>query len=189
MTDANSIPAQHYDQRTIFLHWISAAVVLTLWVAGQTIDWFPRGTLRVTARSIHIALGLLCAMLLAFRLSWRASGGSKLPTNKGPSGQFAVVIHKMLYFLLACLLLLGIFAVWVRGDTLFNLFTIPAFDPGNKVLAHRVVSLHGLGANMLLALAALHAAAAIWHHLGIKDGVLRRMWPSLPQKHLPSNRS
>ena len=69
--------------------------------------------------------------------------------------------------------------MWIRGDNLFNLFTVPAFDPGNRALAHQAVELHEWIANLLLGLAVLHGAAAIWHHRALKDGVLRRMWPSL----------
>ena len=72
---------------------------------------------------------------------------------------------------------LGIANVWIRGDTLFDWFTAPAFAPANRDLREQVVDLHGLAANTLLAVAALHAAAAIWHHVVRKHGVLRRMWP------------
>lgn len=41
-----------YDSRTIFLHWLTALLVVGLWIAGQTIDFFPRGTPRMTARII-----------------------------------------------------------------------------------------------------------------------------------------
>ena len=88
-------------------------------------------------------------------------------------------MHHLLYLLLAGAVLAGLAAVWIRGDTLFNLFTVPAFDPGNKALREQAGELHELLANSLLVLAALHGAAAVWHHLHLKDGVLRRMWPGL----------
>ena len=74
----------------------------------------------------------------------------------------------------------GLALVWIRGDNLFNLFTVPAFDPGNKALRHDAKELHGWIANILLALAVLHAAVAVWHHRILKDGLLRRMWPAKP---------
>ena len=39
-----------------------------------------------------------------------------------------------------------------------------------------MVDLHGLGANILLILAGLHALAGIWHHLVLKDGVPTNVW-------------
>jgi cytochrome b561 len=40
-----------------------------------------------------------------------------------------------------------------------------------------VKEIHELGANLILALAALHAAAALWHHFVRRDNVLTRMLP------------
>jgi cytochrome b561 len=72
----------------------------------------------------------------------------------------------------------GLAAVWIRGDNLFELFAVPAFDPGNKELRRNAVQLHEWLANGLLAAAALHLFAALWHHWKLKDGLLNRMWPN-----------
>ena len=71
-------PSTH-DARTIFFHWACAALIIVLWGLGQTIDWFPKDTPRIMARSAHIALGALLAVLLVARLQWRRSGANHLP--------------------------------------------------------------------------------------------------------------
>lgn len=165
-----------YDRRTIALHWLTAALVAGLWTLGQCIDFFPKGTPRIGARSLHIVFGLLLALTLAARIGWRLRGGAVLPrADAGLPGTAAVAVHRLLYVLLVAIVVVGVAAVWIRGDNIFNLFTIPAFDPGNKALRHDVVELHELLANVLLTLAGLHAAAALWHHYVRRDGVLRRM--------------
>lgn len=167
-----------YDRRTILFHWLSAILVVGLWVIGQTIDFFPKGTPRVTIRSLHISFGVLLGAVLILRLIWRRTSGARLPAaDPGMLGKLAVGIHHLLYLLMVAIVIVGVAAVWIRGDNIFNLFTVPAFDPANKELRHNVVELHGLLANILLALAAFHAAAALWHGLVKKDGVLRRMLP------------
>ncbi len=169
-----------YDRRTIMFHWITVAFVLGLWTVGQCIDFFPKGTPRVTVRSLHILFGLILAGVLVARIRWRLRGGTTLPhADPGALGQLAVLMHKLLYLMLISIVVLGIAAVWIRGDNIFNLFTVPAFDPSNKALRHDVVELHGLFANILLGLAGAHAAAALWHHFLRKDGVLKRMLPRL----------
>lgn len=169
-----------YDRRTILLHWLSAALVAGLWILGQCIDFFPAGTARINARSVHILVGALLAVVLLARIVWRARGGAKLPpADAGPAGKAAVGVHHLLYLLLVAAVVVGLGTEWIRGDNLFNLFTIPAYDPANKPLRHDAVELHGLIANVLLVVAGLHAAAAVWHHRVLKDGVLRRMWPGL----------
>jgi cytochrome b561 len=72
-------------------------------------------------------------------------------------------------------LCLGIFCTWARGDSIFGLFRIPAFDPGNRELRHDAVEWHELAANTLLAVAALHALAALWHQFVRRDGLIDRM--------------
>jgi cytochrome b561 len=174
--------ADVYDSRTIALHWFTAAFVVMLWTLGQCIDFFPKGVPRMSARSVHIIFGALLAIVLTVRIAWRLRAGVKLsPAVPGIAGQLAFGAHYFLYALLAAAVLLGIACEWFRGDKLFNLFTVPAFDPGNKKLSEAASDLHALAANTLLAAAGLHAAAAIFHHSVLKDGVLRRMWPNLSQ--------
>jgi cytochrome b561 len=179
--------ADVYDTRTIALHWVTAVLVLTLWTIGQCIDFFPKGVPRMGARSTHITIGVLLALLLVVRIAWRVHSGVKLSAaDAGILGRLAVGVHYLLYGLLLLVVMMGIASVWARGDTWFNWFTVPAFDPNNKKLAQEAVDLHGLAANTLLAVAGLHAAAAGYHHLALKDRVLRRMWPRLSR---PSDRN
>ena len=168
--------AVHYDSRTIALHWLTAALVVGLWLLGQGIDWFPKGTPRSLARSTHIALGAVLALVLIRRIWWRLAGGVHLPrAGNGALDAVTTLTHKVLYLLLVGTVLLGLTNAWVRGDTLFMTLKIPAFDPGNASLRESVEDLHAWAANILLAIAGLHAAAALLHHFVLKDDVLRRM--------------
>lgn len=167
-----------YDRRSIWLHWITALLVIALWCAGQTIDWFPKGTPRVAVRSLHICFGAALGLILCYRIWWRIGRGSHLPpAGSGVVQALATLVHLALYVVLVATVLLGVANAWVRGDTLFNLFTLPQFDPGNKALRTQVEDLHSLFANILLILAGLHAAAGLAHHFIWKDKVLRRMLP------------
>lgn len=170
-------PASGYDRRTIALHWLTAALVAGLWLLGQTIDWFPKGSPRAIARSSHIALGVVLALVLIRRIGWRLGAGVHMPRTGGVLDTLAASTHKILYVLLAGTLLLGLANAWSRGDTLFLLWKIPAFDPGNAALRSSVEELHSWAANILLIVAGLHAAVALLHHFVVKDDVLRRMLP------------
>jgi cytochrome b561 len=167
----------HYDRRTVLYHWLSAVLVLALWSAGQTIDWFPKGTPRVTVRSLHITFGVVLLVVIVMRLAWRARGGVKLPPVAGLAGRLGQMFHRVLYALLLAVLVLGVACMLMRGDNLFNLFSLPSLTPGpaNAALRHDAVDLHGLLANILLGAAGLHALAALWHQFLLKDGLLARM--------------
>ena len=170
--------ARSYDARTIFFHWATAVLVVAQWLGAQTIDWFPRGPLRVDARSVHITLGVLLAALLVARLAWRVTGGRRLPlADKGALNVVAKGTHWTLYGLLAAMVLAGMFLTWTRGDSIFNLFSIPAYDPGNRALAEQVQDVHGTIGWIILALAGVQASAALVHRYLWHDGVLARMLP------------
>ena len=169
----------NYDSRSIRLHWVTAALVAVLWCLGQTVDWFPKGDIRIAARSTHIVVGVLLALILGYRIWWRMRHGRRLPAaGSGVEAALARVAHFALYAALVCTVAFGLVNTWVRGDNLFNLYTIPAFDPQDKALRRQVGDLHAWLANALLCLVALHAAAGLAHHFIRRDGVLRRMLPA-----------
>ena len=168
----------HYDKKTIWLHWLTAFLVFGLWIVAHTIDWFPRGSLRVFVRSVHISAGTLLTGIVLFRIWWRLTSGAKLlPSATGVQQTLATLVHRLLYVSVIATLVIGFANTWIRGDNLFDLFRIPAFDPGNKELRSSVEELHELAANILFFLALAHAAVALAHHYIWKDGILRRMMP------------
>jgi len=165
-----------YDARTISLHWLTVALVTVLWCLGQSIDWFPKGDARIGARSVHITLGVVLAVVLALRVSWRLGAGAQLPlTGPGLMDKAARLAHKLLYVLLILTVLLGLANAWERGDSLFGLFRLPSFAPDDKDLRGNIEDVHAFSANALVILAGLHAAAALFHHYRLKDQVLQRM--------------
>ncbi len=174
---------QRYDARTIWLHWLTAGLVISLWCLGQSIDWFPRGSARVFARSAHISFGVVLGSVLLYRLWWRLTRGRHLP-GIGTRGLqvLARSMHLALYACLLATVVLGLANVWIRGDNLFYLYKVPAFDPGNKVLRATVEDYHAYAANLLLILAGLHAAAGLAHHYILNTEILGRMIPALGRR-------
>jgi cytochrome b561 len=167
-----------HDPMTIALHWSSAVLVGVLWFIGQTVDVFPNGPLRIDYRSLHIVFGVALALVLIARLAWRLTRGGMLPPlDHGILLAVARVTHWLLYALLVVAIGFGFANVWVRGDSIFNLFRIPAYDPGNRALMHLIGGRHALFANAVLIVAGVHAAAALFHHYILRDATLRRMLP------------
>jgi cytochrome b561 len=173
-----SLAATRYDATTIVFHWAVAALVAIQWFGAQIIDWFPSGPSRIDARSVHIAGGVLLALILLGRIVWRLTAGRRLPSAEGGIvGLIAKAAHCGLYGLLVLMVMLGMALAWARGDSIFNLFSLPPIDPGNKALSHQIGGLHGTIGWLIVALVGLHATAALWHHYVRGDGVLRRMLP------------
>jgi cytochrome b561 len=162
----------------IVLHWLTAALVGLLWVIGQTIDFAPRGPLRVDYRSVHIVCGVSLAVVLATRVIWRIRYGDMLPPlDRGLLLWVAKAAHFALYGLMIAVVGLGIANAWVRGDSLFNVVSIPSFAAGDTALRRSIGGWHEWAANAVLIVAGLHAAAALFHHFVLRDATLRRMLP------------
>lgn len=170
------------------LHWLIFAFVLGLYGITYAEDLFPRGDPgRDAVWWLHISFGMLLCVLVAFRLGWRLSRGAPgLPDAMGGIEKtVARAAHWLLYVLLVAIPVLGVLLTWYRGDALsfFGLFTIPAPVVADRATARSFKELHELAANAILVLAALHAAAALWHHLVRRDDVLRRMLPGGAGNH------
>lgn len=173
-----SPPLAVYDRLTIRLHWLTALLIAALWGGAQIIDVFPPGGGRVGMRSVHILLGVALAVVLVARIAWRVTGGRRLPpADRGLVHLAGEAAHYLLYALMAAEVAVGLSYLWVRGDSIFGLFSIPAYDPGNRALRRTVGGLHELAANAILIVVGLHAGAALFHHYVLHDGVLRRMLP------------
>ena len=172
-------PTVRYDARTIALHWISATLIVLMWGGAHAIDWFPKGPLRVDARSVHIVVGAALVAIIGYRLVWRNTRGAAIAGTGEQLDRVAGLVHWLLYLLAAAVLLLGLCTAWVRGDNLFGIAQIPkygVFDAASRhQLANEIVGWHRLAANCLLGLASGHGLMALFHRFVLRDDVLSRM--------------
>ena len=87
----------------------------------------------------------------------------------------AKTTHYTLYLLLTTVVTLGIINAFVRGYSIYGMFHLPQL--GDRNWRHSITEWHGFVANILLALAGFHAAAALVHQYFWQDGLLGRMVP------------
>jgi cytochrome b561 len=168
--------ASRYDALTILFHWLIALLVVEQWIGAQTIDLFPKGDLRVNALSVHIVAGATLGALLVLRLFWRGTFGRQLPTvGNALIRLLAKIVQWGLYLSVAAQVLVGLSLASARGASLFGLYTIPSFDPGNKALIDQITGVHASIGWLIVALVAVHTLAALVHQGVWRDGVLDRM--------------
>lgn len=166
----------HYDPVTVLLHWITVGLIVALWGLGMTADSFPRGPLRSAAWSTHVVLGFAIAFVLLTRIAWRAQYGRVLPpADSGMLHLIASTTHYTLYVLLAVVTVTGLANASYRGFNVFGIWKVPQFGAGVAATRRSINEWHELAANLLLIVAAIHAAAALFHHYVWRDRLLDRM--------------
>ncbi|HTQ71791.1 MAG TPA: cytochrome b/b6 domain-containing protein [Acidocella sp.] len=171
-------PSRH-DSPTIALHWLTALLVVVQFLLGEFWGFFPRPThnLMVTA---HMSLGLIFAAVFALRLVWRLRPGhSHFDDASDLLNRIARLMHFLLYALVGAEIVLGFFTRWGGGKAIsfFGLLIPSPIDGVSKATHHLIDKLHDVAAWAIIILAGAHAAAALFHHYFLKDGILRRMLP------------
>lgn len=175
VTDENSAQAV-YDRPTVVLHWLTAIVVLAQWGGALSMDLVDERPIRMIYWTVHIGLGTALFVVMLARLAWRRMGGRVLPpVGTGAVATVARATHHLLYTLIVFLILLGFAILALRGWPLIGLFTITPVVPGYHAFSSTLIGVHKWTAHMLMAVALGHALVALYHHLVLKDGVLRRM--------------
>jgi cytochrome b561 len=171
---------QRYDAATIWLHWLTVALVAILWILGQVTAWLPRGPFRLGVRSTHVVLGLTLVLVLATQILWRAGFGSALPpADAGMLHWLAKGTHYALYLLLLAIVILGIANASYLGYNLCGVLTVPRFGNSDPATERSINRLHEWVANLVVLVAFFHAAAALGHQYIWRDRLLQRMRPRL----------
>lgn len=159
-------------------HWGMAVIILTMLAVGYYMTSLPASPEKFDIYRMHKAFGVIALTLTLMRLIWKFSNVSV----KEPKGlSFILVIgaklgHLALYLLMLFIPVSGIFmSLFSAKDiSVFGLFTINSFEK-NPELAKIFNEIHETSAVILVAVIALHAVAALFHHFVLKDEVFKRM--------------
>lgn len=183
-------PSPGYTAVAVALHWLTAACVLALFVAGKLMtgaDEVLGFEYTIRLYQWHKSFGVLVFVLTVIRIGWRlAHKPPDMPAYVNPwQARAARITHIAFYALLLVIPLSG-WAV-VSASTfqvptvLFGQVTLPHIpflqgtgDP--EALAALTEEIHEWLGGALAVLVALHVAGAMSHHFGSKRGYLRRIW-------------
>lgn len=170
--------ARSFHWITVIAVFIMVPVGLTMSYRGNTLDIWDNLTNNLY--SAHKLVGFLLLWLIVARLSYRLIHGA--PPDE-PSLEWwqkagSHLVHWSLYALLLIVPMLGWTGVSLfPALDIFGLFNLPALAAPNEDMAKRVLDIHGKLAIFMALLIGVHIAAALFHAVIRRDGVLRRMWP------------
>ncbi len=188
-TTSLAAPTPRYTGVAIALHWLLALAIVGLFGFGVYMTDLPFSPARLKYYNWHKWAGITVLMLSTLRLLWRLTHRAPaLPariTQAMPGWQMRAyhVTHHLMYLLFFAVPLLGWAYSSAAGFPIvwFGQIALPDLVGADKALAELIKPLHKLAALSLLALAALHVAAAIKHQWVDRDGLLQRMLPGRAQ--------
>jgi len=168
----------HYNRIAKSLHWLSALLIVGLFSAGYWmvgLDYYSEWY--ITAPYWHKSVGLILCALTALRLLWKFFTASPGLLGTALEKKAAATAHYLLYVLLFILFISGylISTADGRGIAIFNWFTVPGFGSFIENQEDWAGLVHEYVAYTLIALAAIHALAALKHHVIDKDNTLKKM--------------
>jgi len=148
---------------SIALHWVTAAIIVALWIIGRSIVIQDSTEAIDARRSVHIMIALSAWLLLLLRIVWRLrmhhphAAGQSLFIHRA-----AQSVHYIMLVVLSLMMVSGPVMAWVSNETITN-------------LAYRI---HASSADVLLALVLLHVAGALKHMMFHEDDtIIRMLWP------------
>lgn len=164
------------------LHWLIVLMILGLAIAGLTMGELPKTPKYFWVYTAHKSMGLTVLALVLVRIGWRLYAGAPAAVAGTPRWQerIASVTHWLLYALILAMPVSGWLydsASGLRPFRWFGLFDVPKLTAPNDALRDASHAAHEWLFWLLVALVALHAAAAFYHHLFLRDATLTRMLP------------
>ncbi|WP_420997289.1 cytochrome b [Cupriavidus sp. 30B13] len=165
------------------LHWLMALLILAMLFigVGMVATVSSRYELLV---SIHKPLGVAILVLAAIRLVNRMiNPPPPLPATLPPVQRLAAgASHVLLYVLMFAMPLIGWGMLSAAGYpiVLYGQAQLPSILPHNAYLYAALRQAHTVCAFLLFALVVLHFAAALYHGLIRRDGVLQAMTSGRP---------
>jgi cytochrome b561 len=163
------------------IHWATAILVLVAFIYGPGgSEQSVYSAARDFDRELHETLGMCVFALAVTRVLWRLVDKRPDPPQVARwLGIAAKAVQWALYLLLFALPLTAIAGAWLEGHPLTFLAGVkipPPFGASHDVGA-RIATLHTWLGDAILWLAGLHALAALFHHIVLKDGLLASMLP------------
>ena len=162
------------------LHWLVAAILGVQFSIGWLMPGVKRGMQPGLSMHVHISIGIVVLALIVVRLAWRLTHPVP-PEPELPKWQrnASEAVHWLLYLLVFVTTLSGWFYASARGWTLtfFGLFPLPALVAQGSPTGRTIGGIHEGIVWVLLAVIAMHVAAALVHAFIYRDRVMQRMYP------------
>lgn len=174
-----------YSSTAIALHWAVAILILVGFPLGVYMHDLPVSPAKLKLYSYHKWIGITVLALACLRLAWRVGHRPPAPVPMPPwQARAAAAAHVALYALMFATPLAG----WLMSSALgfkvvwLGVLPMPDLVGKDKALGEALKAVHQGLSFSLMAIVALHAAAALEHHFRRRDATLARMLPGFAKE-------
>jgi cytochrome b561 len=174
----NVTQVSRYHPALVALHWALAFLIIAALALGALVMVKIPNTspMKIEALRSHMAGGMAILALMLIRLVIRARTAHPAPVSAGHPllDRLAWLSHRMFYGTVTVMAGSGIIMALQTGlfDSVFlGHGSLPA-----DFWAYPIRSVHYVASRILMALIAIHVAAAFYHALVLRDGLLGRMF-------------
>ncbi len=181
-------PKNRYDGVAMTIHWLTAVLMIYMVLLGEDLMKSGMRAARAGAAatfqpSIHVSIGLTILLLTLLRVVWRLTHTA--PAYPAGMKRYEVVgaksLHGLFYLLLIGLPITGWLSFGevvarlpaLAGTSFYGVLPVPAAPVTSRIFGE----MHGLGANLAMALIGLHVLAALKHQFIDSDNIFGRMLP------------
>ena len=168
-----------YSPALVALHWILALmIVVALFVGGPGLSRIDNADpAKIGALQGHMTFGVIVLILMLIRLVVRLRSDKPPHADTGNAlvDLAGKVLHWSFYVLVILMCLSGI-GISISAGLPAIVFQGSGDPLPPDFFAYPPRIAHGIIANLLMLLVALHVIAALYHQFYLKDGLFRRMW-------------
>ncbi|MBR7792140.1 cytochrome b [Undibacterium sp. FT147W] len=176
-----------YDKLSKAFHWVTAIIVVIAFILGPG-DFgrlLDEGIDPGTRIDIiwHESLGIAVFTLTLLRLVWvTVRPVAPRPQMTAWMRLLSQLVHLVLWFLLFALPITALLALGTEGHPLtllggFRINEMPFIANAHLSGLADWGEVHKFLGDVIMWLAGIHALAAVYHHVNLKDGVLKSMLP------------
>lgn len=171
-----------YGALTQAIHWATAILVVAAFTYGLGgSEQRVYSAAKDFQRQLHETLGMCVFALTVIRVLWRVV--DRAPEPKEMPGWMRIAaksVQGVLYLLLFAVPLTAVIGAWLEGHALTFLgnVTLAPMLPTSHDAGAVLAEIHTVLGDAILWVAGLHALAAIYHHVMLKDRVLLTMLPA-----------
>jgi cytochrome b561 len=161
------------------LHWVTAALILTIIPLGLVIYYDLGGKLADQIYDLHRSIGAMVIPVVLVRLIYRLTHAPlPLPDHVPYFQQLAArTTHGVLYALMIAQPFIGWTATsaYRAPISVLGLFELPPIWPEHRALSEQMFVVHAVIGFAIVVLLSAHITAALHHHFVHKDRILVRM--------------